>query len=216
MDLLQDGEWKVRASAAEALGLIGDVSSVEALVQRVQDNVSRVQEEASAAIVRLGRQATMPLLNALARERYKFAQRALLRCLGRIGDPKSVPALITHLRSSYFIVRQSAISALVRFGPSVAGLLLPTLSFNRSDIETLKKDACDKEHPELQLRAIKALGGLEDHRAVGQLKSLVKEWAPRRPGRGHAGIDPNRMRRLGTLLRPQGADGGRATLLWCL
>jgi HEAT repeat protein len=167
MDLLQDEEWKVRASAAEALGLVGDVSSVEALVQRVQDNVSRVQEEASAAIVRLGRQATMPLLNALARERYKFAQRALLRCLGRIGDPKSVPALITHLRSSYFIVRQSAISALVRFGPSVARLLLPTLSFNRSDIEILKKDACDKEHPELQLRAIK-----------GQLKSLVKEGLP--------------------------------------
>jgi HEAT repeat protein len=178
VDLLQDEEWKVRASAAEALGLVGDVSSVEALVQRVQDNVSRVQEEASAAIVRLGRQATMPLLNALARERYKFAQRALLRCLGRICDPKSVPALITHLRSSYFIVRQSAISALVRFGPSVAGLLLPALSFNRSDIEILKKDACDKEHPELQLRAIKALGGLEDHRVVGQLKSLVKDGLP--------------------------------------
>ncbi len=178
MNLLQDDEWKVRASAAEALGFIGDVSSVEALVQRIEDNVSRVQEEASAAIVRLGRQATMPLLNALARERYKFAQRALLRCLGKIGDPKSVPALITHLRSSYFIVRQAAITALVSFGPSVTRLLVPTLSFNRSDIEILKKDSCDKEHPELQLRAIKALGGLEDHRVVGQLKSLVIDGLP--------------------------------------
>jgi HEAT repeat protein len=178
MDLLQDGEWKVRVSAAEALGLIGDASSIEALILKVQDNVSRVQEEASLAIVKFGRHASMPLLNALSRERDKFALVALLRCLGRIGDPKSVPALIFHLRSSYFIVRQAAISALVRFGPSVASLIIPTLSFNRSDIEILKKDACDKEHPELQIRAIKALGGLEDHRAVGALKYLVKEGLP--------------------------------------
>jgi HEAT repeat protein len=178
LDLLQDEDGTVRASAAEALGLIGDKVSIEALVHKIQDNVEKVQEQASAAIVRFGRQATVPLLNVLNRERDKFAQRALLKCLGRIGDPKSIPALISYLRSSYFIVRQAAVAALIRFGPGVTGLLLPVLSYNTSDIEPLLKDAGDSEHPELQMRALKAIAGLEDHRAVPCLKQLAEEGLP--------------------------------------
>ncbi|HOI45967.1 MAG TPA: HEAT repeat domain-containing protein, partial [Candidatus Aminicenantes bacterium] len=131
---LQDDDWQVRASAAEALGAVGDNACLEALVQKIQDNVEKVQEAAANAIVNFGNQATAPLLNALARERDKFAQRAFIKCLGKIGDPKCVPALIAYLRSSYFLVRQAAVSTLMRFGPSIAPLLLPVLSFNRSDI----------------------------------------------------------------------------------
>ena len=178
LELLKDESAAVRASACRALGEIGDKVSIEPLVLMVQDNVERVQEEAVEAIVQFGKLAVVPLLNALIRERDKFAQRAFLRCLGRIGDPKSVPALISHLRSSYFIVRQAAVSALVRLGPMAILHLLATLSFNTSDIEKLKKDACDKERPELQMRAIKALGGLEDHRAVPLLKELVDQGLP--------------------------------------
>jgi HEAT repeat protein len=178
VDLLQDEEAIVRAGACEALGRIGDKASIEPLVSMVQDNVEKVQDKAVDALVGFEKLATVPLLNALARERDKFAQRAFLRCLGRIGDPKSVPALISYLRSSYFIVRQSAVSALVRFGPLVTRHLLATLSFNTSNIESLMKDACDKERPELQLRAIKAIGGLEDHRCVSLLKELVEEGLP--------------------------------------
>ncbi len=178
LELLQDGEAMVRASAAEALGLIRDKVSIEPLVLVVQDNVEKVQEQAVTALAGFGKAATIPLLNALSRERDKYAQRAFLKCLGRIGDPKSVSALISYLRSSYFTVRQAAVSALLRFGPIVTRHLLATLSFNTSDIEPLKKDARDREHPELQLRAIKALGGLEDHRVVPLLKELVEEGLP--------------------------------------
>jgi HEAT repeat protein len=178
LDLLGDEDALVRAAACEGLGLIGDKISIEPLVLMIQDNVEKVQEAASAAIARFGKQATVPLLNALLRERDKFALRAFIKCLGRIGDPKSVPALISYLRSSYFLVRQAAVAALIQFGPMAARLLLPTLSFNMSDIEKFKRDACDKEHPELQLRAIKALGGLEDHRAVPVLKDVVETGLP--------------------------------------
>jgi HEAT repeat protein len=178
VNLLEDEEARVRASAAEALGLIQDKVSIEPLILRVQDNVEKVQNMAVSAISRFGALATMPLLNALAREREKFSQRALITCLGRIGDPKAITSLIGNLRSSYFIVRQAAVTALVRFGPRVIPHLVPTLSFNRSSIELFKKDALDKYHPELQLRAIKALGGLEDHRAVPLLKGLVEECLP--------------------------------------
>jgi len=178
LELLQDDDAVARAAASEALGQIGDKVSVEPLVLMIQDNVEKVQEAAVTALVGFGKAATMPLLNAITRERDKYALRAFLKCLGLIGDPKAVPALISYLRSSYFIVRQAAVAALVRFGPIVTRHLLATLSFNTSDIEPLKKDACDMKRPDLQLRAIKALGGLEDHRAVGLLKELVEEGLP--------------------------------------
>jgi HEAT repeat protein len=176
--LLRDEDGNVRASAAEALGKIQDVSSLEPLVAMIQDNVEKVQDKAAEAIVGFGRQATVSLLNALNLERDKFAQRAFIKCLGQIADSKSIPSLAGYLRSSYFIVRQAAVSALVRFGPSVAPLLVPMLSYNTSDISTLKTDAAEKTQPELQLRAIKALGGLEDHRAVHLLKRIVAESLP--------------------------------------
>lgn len=178
LELLYDEDASVRAGASEALGLIGDKVSVEPLVRMVQDNVEKVQEQAATALVRFGKAATVPLLNALSRERDKYAQRAFIKCLGQIGDPKTVPALINCLRSSYFIVRQAAVSALVMFGPIVTRHLLATLSYNTSDIDLLKRDAGDNEHPELQMRAIKAIGGLEDHRAVGLLKELVESGLP--------------------------------------
>ena len=178
LDLLDDEESAVRASASEALGLIGIKASIESLIMMVQDNVEEVQEKAVTALVEFGPAATVPVLNTLSRERDKYALRAFLRCLGRIGDPKAIPALIGYLRSSYFIVRQAAGAALASFGPIVVRHLLATLSFNKSDIDSLKRDACDHEHPELQLRAIKAIGGLEDHRAVPILKELVEKGLP--------------------------------------
>ena len=178
LELLQDDDASVRAGALEALGLVGDKISIEPLVMMVRDNVEKVQDQAVNALVGFGRAATVPLLNALSRERDKYSQQAFLKCLGRIGDPKSVSALVNYLRSSYFIVRQAAVSALIRFGPIVTRHLLATLSFNTSDIEALKRDACGRDRPELQLRAIKAIGGLEDHRAVHLLKELVEEGLP--------------------------------------
>ncbi len=103
---------------------------------------------------------------------------ALLTCLGKIGDPKSAAALTNHLKSSYFVVRQAAMAALISFGPAGTTQLIPMLSFNRSSIEALKRDACNKERPEFQIRAINALGGLEDHRAVPLLKELIEVGPP--------------------------------------
>lgn len=177
-ELLQDESWQVRARAAAALGAIGDKAGIEPLVLKLEDNVGRVREAAGIALAQFGRAATIPLLNALARETDKFALRAMLSVIGRVGDPKSAPALIGYLRSSYYIVRQAALTALVRFGPAVVDLLIPTISFHRGNVARLKKDAGDKSRPDLQIRAIKALGGLEEHRAVAVLKKSVEQGLP--------------------------------------
>ena len=178
LEILEDEEADVRASAVEALGAVRDPAAVEPLVQTIQDNVEVVREKAVAALAGFGPAATPSLVGALVRERDKFALKAFLKCLGLIGDPKSVPALIQHLRSSYFVVRQSSFEALVRFGRRVVEPLLATLTYNTSDIRMLLRDACDSEHPELQVRAVSALGGLEDHRAVGVLKEQVDAGTP--------------------------------------
>jgi HEAT repeat protein len=175
---LTDPEWEVRQSAVFALGEIQDPKAVEPLIQRIRDNVTAVQQESREALVKFGKISVQPLLNALGHEKDKFAQRAIIRALGKLSDPKSIPALMNLLRSSYFVVRMAAVRALSRFGSVVVEPLLPTLSFNRSNIKPLLRDASDMDNRPLQLRSIRALGGLEDHRAVGVLKSLVDQGSP--------------------------------------
>ncbi len=173
--LLQDGEWQVRRSAAEALGKIGDSKAIEPLVQCLGDNVEKVQRQARVSLVSFKNLAVDPLLNALSHEKRKFVLRALILTLGDIADPKSIPALIRHLKSSYFVVRRAAVHALVQLGPQVAPYLLPILSYHEDTIKTFLEDAVRSNQPLLQLRAIHALGGLEDHRAVTILKKLAQE-----------------------------------------
>lgn len=173
IDRLQDPEWRVRRRVVEALGLIKNKKAVEPLVRSLSDNVERVQREAIQSLVGFGNLSTDPILNALSHEKNKFILRAMLITLGKVGDPRAIPDLVIHLRSSYFVVRIAAVHALVRYGSQVIESLLPTLSFNQSDIHGLLKDIKNQKDPQLQLRAIKALGGLEDHRAVSQLKELM-------------------------------------------
>jgi HEAT repeat protein len=51
--------------------------------------------------------------------------------------------------------------------------LVEVLSFNRSDISVLCEEAEKSDDGPTRLRAIRALGGLEDHRAVPLLKSML-------------------------------------------
>lgn len=178
IERLNDPDWGVRQSAVEALGKIRNEKAIEPLVRRLCDNVGDVQQQASNSLVNFGMLSTVSLLNALAHEKNKFCLRAILLTLGDIKDPKAVPALITHLRNSYFVVRMAAVRALKQYGEAIVDALIPTLSFNQSDIQRLLKDAKDHDNPNYQLRAVKALGGLEDHRAVPVLKRLVQEGSP--------------------------------------
>jgi HEAT repeat protein len=178
IELLSESEWKVRRSAAEALGQIGDKRAIEPLIHSLRDNVEKVQQEAVESVVRFSKLSTGPLLNALTYEKNKFTLRAILQALGAICDIKAVPALVGQLSNSYFIVRRTAQRALARFGAQVTSVLLHTLSYNKSAIDKLLKDAEIRDDPALQIRAIRALGGLEDHRAVRLLKDLVEKGWP--------------------------------------
>ncbi len=178
ISLLKDPEWEVRYHALLALGEIRDERSVDPVVRMLQDHVTQVQQAAMQVLIRYRSLSTASLLKSLGYEKDKFTLRAILLTLGGIADEKSVPALISHLSSSYFVVRGAAADALIQFGPKIADRLIPGLSFNRSDIKALLKEASDTENPVMQLRAVRALGGLEEHRALGLLKKLVEEGNP--------------------------------------
>jgi len=175
IELIDDEKWEVRESVVKALGEIGDRKAIDPLVNALADNVEKVQKQAMESILLFGKLCTDALLNKLSFEKDKFNLRAIILTLGRIGDKHAIPVLVNHLRSSYFVVRMATVKALKRFkSADVIDILVPCLSFNTSDIKQLMRDAKNKDNMHLQLRAIKALGDLEDHRAVNTLKELVE------------------------------------------
>ncbi len=169
---LADKNWYVRKSTARALGEIRDAAAIEPLVRCLSDNVEKVQREAIHSLVTFGRQSTVPLLNALAHEPNKFVIRAILFSLGEIQDETAIPALIQHLGSSYFVIRNTAAKALVEYGPRIIDALLPNLSTNQSNPRPLIQAAQNDQYLLDRIRAIRALGALEEHRAVSILKTL--------------------------------------------
>lgn len=172
---LKDRNAWVRRATARALGIIGDSRAIEPLVQSLGDHDESVQKSASRALVQFKILSTEPLLNTLAHEKSKFVLKTILYTLGEIGDPDCIPALIAQLKSSYFIIRNAAARALVKFGPPVIPSVAANLTVSESGVQSLLREAKGKNGILCQIRAIKALGALEDHRAVPLMKLLVEQ-----------------------------------------
>jgi len=178
MNLLQDRVSSVRKSAVEALGRLRDKHAIDSLVMALKDNVPEVQKQASAALVDFGLLSTEPLLQVLTHERNKFVIRSVILTLGEIRDPRSIPALTNLIRNPYFLIRSAAVDALVRFGSRIVPDLLPHLVPNQDSVDGLLRDAVNFDQPPVQLRAIRALGALEEHRATKVLKKVIQEGKP--------------------------------------
>jgi HEAT repeat protein len=175
---LQDPVASVRKSAVEALGRLRDKSAIDGIVAALKDNVPEVQKQASDALIDFGLLSTEPLLQALTHERNKFVLRSVILTLGEIRDPRSIPALTKQIRNPYFLLRAAAVDALTRFGPRIIPELLPHLVPNQTPVDGLLGDAADFDRPPVQLRAIRALGALEEHRATKALKKAIQDGKP--------------------------------------
>jgi HEAT repeat protein len=171
--MLSDADWRVRRNAIQALGRIGDEDCIEALTACVEDNTSEVQKQAMTALVGFGRAATEPILSALRHVRNKTVQRAMILTLGEINDPRAIPELLRYLGSTYTVVRTAVVRTLAAYGEEAVPFLAATLPFNRSDIRPLLRDALSPGDRQARIRAIRALGALEDHRAVDALKAAA-------------------------------------------
>ena len=159
--LLRDGDADVRASAAWALGEIGDASAVETLIKALNDEDSGVREKAVAALGKMGKDAFEPLVQALSAKKARVRKGAAL-ALGNLRIKDAIKPLSEALHDKNFEVRWCAAQSLANIGRDAFEVLL---------------DASKEEDEEVRWCAASALGKLKDKRAVQHLISLLDDPA---------------------------------------
>src|SRR5436305_1406867 len=95
--MLNDEFDAIRICAARALGEIGDVSSIQALIHVLGDWNSSVRTLATEALVKIGRPAVPALIKSLRHESIEV-RRATVRALIEIPDVRAISALSDSLR----------------------------------------------------------------------------------------------------------------------
>jgi len=183
-------DWRVRNSAAAALGELGDTRAVEPLIAALRDQDRRVRKSAAAALGQMGDpRAVEPLIIALQDQYPGVALSAtealvqtgapaiqpliatlrddnhagywyLTQALGQIGAP-AVPPLISALRDQHWRVRQGAAQALGRIADAQA--VQPLISALRD------------QHWRVRQGAAQALGKVADVQAVRPLIAALQD-----------------------------------------
>jgi HEAT repeat protein len=121
---LSDGAWRVRSSAASALGQIGLVTAevLPALITALQDDDKEVRRSVAMALEQLGPAAVPALITALQDDDKEVRRRAATTLgwlgpeaasVGQLGSA-AVPALITALQDNDKTVRRNSAKALRR------------------------------------------------------------------------------------------------------
>lgn len=127
VSLLESSEPGVRASAARAIGLIGDPAAAPALLASLTDPDPLAGDQAAEALGRVGDAAVEPaLLAALNAENETVAARAA-HVLGMLGAESAVAPLGELLRSGTPLAARSAAEALAAIGSpdALAALMAP-------------------------------------------------------------------------------------------
>ena len=151
----------VRASAAEALGTLGNPAALPALLTALSDENETVRRAAAAALDTLGDPDALPALITALSDENETVRRAAASALDTLGDPAALPALITALSDENETVRRAAASALGTLGNPVA---LPAIIIALSDdVQTVRWSA------------ISALGRLGEIAAIPTLLTALSD-----------------------------------------
>jgi serine/threonine protein kinase len=162
--LLKDENEEIRLDAVRTLKFSHDPRSVSALVEALRDASLKVKAEAVQAIVKMGEQATGPvirMLNDAMDESDYLTARFAAKALGEIGDRSISSVLVELLRSDDRFVACEAILALGRLGETKA---VPDL------IALL-----DDSNGNIRFCAAEALGRMCDARARDALQACLSD-----------------------------------------
>jgi HEAT repeat protein len=173
LQVVDDTDPYLRGDTIKALGEIGDVASVPALIRRLEDENFNNQECAAVALARIGdNRATQPLVTLLrATKAERQTRNAAAEALRKLGDPRSVPGLILALGDHDRQSRLLALRLLTVLGDTRA---VPAI------IAALRDSDAD-----IRGEAVVTLAALKDARAVDALLDLL---AP--AGRGSMRPEP--------------------------
>lgn len=160
LKLLQSDTWKMRRSAAWALGRVRDEAAVPGLVQMLYDEDNLVSTEAAAALGDIKDEAAIPwLIQALNHASWRV-RKAAAHSLGHIGKP-AFSGLIDTLNSADEDVRRLVIDTLKEsYDPTVTSALLEAT-----------------HHPNVEVRAaaVDALKGRPDAAVVERLRECLAD-----------------------------------------
>jgi len=164
---LEDKEFKGRAAAAEALGMIRDARAVEPLIAVLEDKKFKGRATVAEALGKIGdTRAVEPLIVALADKEFEERWTAAL-ALGRMRDTRAVEPLISALKDK------------TRRVPSAAAEALGIIGDERA-VEPLIAALKDKKFED-RAAAAEALGRIGNERSVKALIAALKYRISRVP-----------------------------------
>ncbi|TRU06885.1 MAG: TIR domain-containing protein [Microcystis sp. Msp_OC_L_20101000_S702] len=156
---LEDSDWGVRRSAAEALAEIGTETATAGLLKALEHSDDDVRMRAALALSKIGSEtAIAELLKALEHSDDDVRMRAAL-ALSKIGSETAIAELLKALKDSDWYVRGNAAFALGNIGSetAIAGLL----------------KALEDSYSYVRWNAAEALGNIGSETAIpGLLKAL--------------------------------------------
>jgi HEAT repeat protein len=132
--MLKDTDWRVRAAAAESLGILGVKETLPSLLEAFADNHAGVRSSVAAALMGFDSAAVADTLVKAAADSDESVRDAALESLGAGKDGRALNVLLGALRTdSSVAVRESAAFALGELGDARAITALRTASKTDED-----------------------------------------------------------------------------------
>jgi HEAT repeat protein len=232
IDDLRDQDAGIRASAAEALGKLADVTAVPALIKALEDPEKSVTDAVTAAISAMSSEV-IPLLVPVIAEGHTWTRadkgaRAAIAAISSREFEKAVSALQKMLHNSEWRVRLVARDALIAQGTAAMPHAISALQDENVEVRkaaaeilgALKGDGAVNalipmlRDTDVTVReaAVASLGNIGDSRAADPLIDLVRDSAD--PPRT-AAIDALGKLRVAVAVEPliQAMDGADDRLL---
>jgi HEAT repeat protein len=167
----------VQASAAFALGEIGDERAVEVLLQQIKDGqTDSIRSNAAIALGKIGKEEAVPGLINKLRDNKAGVRGSAAIALGRIGNETAVGPLIEVLNSGKIVEGKAKDS--VNTNVELRGSVILALGEIRSSeaTDTLIGILNDKEEKlSVRIAAASALGKIGDQKAAETLKIVLED-----------------------------------------
>jgi hypothetical protein len=147
--LTGDNDYKVRMSAAFALGQIGPDAStaIPALIALLKDKEDYVRCEAAGALGKTGPDTRIAIaaLTGSLNDSFMWVRSRSAQALGKIGPEAktAIPSLIGLLKDKTITVRTSAIEALGRIGPEAKTAIPSLTELLKDKDENIRKAATE-------------------------------------------------------------------------